>query len=79
MIKILLDILIPRFATKPFCLEGNDEEGYDAVCLYTQRDVGEKFDKVAHISYLQILGFVFFPKVRQETVRDFTRDDVLKR
>lgn len=77
MIGLLFDILIPRFVTEPFCLEGNDTEGYDAVCAYQYREEGERFDKVADISYFNFFGAMLFIKVRQETVRDFSRDDVL--
>lgn len=78
MIGLIFDILIPRFRTSDFCLEGNDAEGYDAVCEYTSRDIGERFDKIASISYFQLFGFVLFPKVHQDSIRAFTREDVLK-
>ena len=51
---------------------------YDAVCEYTSRDVGERFDKIASISYFQLFGFVLFPKVHLDSIRAFTREDVLK-
>lgn len=78
MIKLIFDILIPRFRTSDFCLEGNDAEGYDAVCGYEFREVGERFDKVASISYFQLFGMVLRPKVHQDSVRPFTKEDVLK-
>lgn len=77
MIGLLFDILIPRFITEPFCLEGNDAEGYEAVCAYKYREEGERFDKVADISYFNFFGSMLFPKVIQESVRNFSRDDVL--
>lgn len=77
MFGLLFDILVPRFITEPFCLIGNDEEGYDAVCAYKYREEGERFDKIIDISYFNLFGYMCFKNLKQDTVRKFLKEDVL--
>jgi len=77
MIGLIIDILIPRFKTEAFCMDVDGEGIFEIICNYKYRDVGEKFDAVIDISYLNLFGLSLFADVKQETFRKFERKDVL--
>lgn len=77
LLHILMDILIPRFVTEPFCLEDTGDGAYDAVCAYQYREPGEQFDMIIDISYLNFFGMMLFKKLNNDTLRKFSREDVL--
>ena len=78
----ILDLLIPRFKTEPFCLVKLEDEGgntaYDPVIPYCFREVDEWFDGLVDIRYLNLFGLCLFSEVQYQTLRKFTVEDVLR-
>lgn len=77
VIALILDILIPRFKTEAFCLEEAEDGILDVVCPYDYREEGENFDAVIDISYLNFFGIILFGQMKYDTLRKFSREDIL--
>lgn len=73
----LLDFIVPRFKTEPFCLNTDETgEALDVICPFCLREEGERFDALMDISYLNFFGFCLFSSFKYDTFRKFTREHI---